>query len=265
MKAAILSTVRPTLAGVAVSILGLGGAGSAAAAEVEGHLGFADRTALSMPVGGVIETLSVRPGERVEAGTVLVALDETPFRHRQQMVSAMIPGLKRSAAEAELDAERVQALYDRTSASDSEREVALIERDRARGERDRAHAEYGLRRWERDRATLEAPFDARILAVRAAAGEVVSPRLDPPVLVEIARADRLVATAVVDADQLGSVEMGDELTVTRGDDSRSGPVEAIAAEQGDGGVVRYRVSLGVDNAGMEWRAGQRIAIDFPDN
>ncbi|MFO7581045.1 efflux RND transporter periplasmic adaptor subunit [Guyparkeria sp.] len=264
MKGAILSPVRPVFAGVAVAVLGLG-VGLAQAAEVEGRLGFSERTALSTPVAGVIETLSVRPGERVEAGTLLVELDETPFRYRQQMVSAEIPGLKRAAAEADLDAERVQALYDRTSASDSEREVALIERDRARGERDRAQAEFGLRDWEREQASLEAPFDARILAVHAAPGEVVSPRLSPPVLIEIARADRLLATAVVDADQLGDIELGDELTVVRDGERASGVVEAIRAEHDERGDVSYRVSVGLATDGLGWRAGQRIAIDFPDH
>ncbi|MFP4640204.1 MAG: efflux RND transporter periplasmic adaptor subunit [Guyparkeria sp.] len=265
MKAAILSPLRPALAGMTVALLGLGGVGFVQAAEVEGRLAFADRTALSTPVEGVIETLSVRPGERVEAGTVLMALDETPFRLRQQMISAEIPGLKRAAAEAELDAERVQALYDRTSASDSEREVALIERDRARGERDRGQAEYGLRGWEREQATLEAPFDARVLAVHASPGEVISPRLTPPVLIEIARADRLVASAVVDADRLGDIELGDEMTVMRGGERRSGSVEAIAAEHDQQDDVRYRVSVGLDTDGLDWRAGQRIEIDFPGN
>jgi len=232
------------------------------AAEIEGRLAFADRVVLSTPVGGVIEEVPVRAGEVVEAGALLVALDDTPFRHRLWRASAELPGLKRAADEAERDAERVQALYDRTSASDSELEVARIERDRAAGERDAARAEAGLRGWEKERAALEAPFAARILAVNAAPGEVVSPRLAPPPLVEIARADRLLATVSVDADALGELSLGDELSVSRDGERRSGTVEAISVVDADGGL-RYRVAVEIDSSGLDWRAGQSVSVDLP--
>ena len=265
MKEGLHASARPVsarrLAGTLLA--GLVAAGPAAAAEVEGRLAFADRTALSSPVGGVIEEVSVRAGEVVEAGARLVALDDTPFRHRLWQVTAELPGLKRAADEAELDAERVQALYDRTSASDSELEVARIARDRAIGERDAARARAGLRGWEKERATLQAPFDARVLAVNAAPGEVVSPRLAPPVLVEIARSDRLLATVTVDAEGLGGVSLGDELTVSRAGERRIGTVDAVTAV-GEGKQLRYRIAVGIDSSDLDWRAGQEITVDLPE-
>ena len=264
MKEGLHASARPVSARLMAAALLAGlAAGPAAAAEVEGRLAFADRIALSTPVGGVIEEVPVRAGEVVEAGTLLVALDDTPFRHRLWQVSAELPGLKRAADEAELDAERVQALYDRTSASDSELEVARIARDRAIGERDAARAQAGLRGWEKEQATLQAPFDARVLAVNAAPGEVVSPRLAPPVLVEIARSDRLLATVTVDAERLGDVSLGDELTVSRNGERRIGTVDAITAVD-EGEQLRYRIAVVVDSADLGWRAGQGIAVDLPD-
>jgi len=235
------------------------------AADIEGELAFADRMALSTPVGGVVAELPVRAGEQVESGALLLALDRTPFDQRHRMAAADIEALALAADEAALDAERVQALYDRTVGSDSERALAIIERERAAGERDRARAEAALRAWQRDQSRLEAPFAARVLAVNTAVGEVVAPQLSPPTLVEIARADQLLATATVTADQLGALALGDEVEVTRGADSRTGNVDAIRVENATGGELRYRAAVRLDRGDLDWRAGQSVTLRLPDD
>ncbi|WP_322521912.1 HlyD family efflux transporter periplasmic adaptor subunit [Guyparkeria halophila] len=247
-----------------VALLGAGLAAPAWAVEIEGQLGFADRVALSTPVAGVVESVPVRAGERVEAGALLLALDSTPFDQRHRMAAAQIEGLSLAADEAALDAERVQALYDRTVGSDSERALAVIAREQAQGERDRVRAQAALRAWERDQARLEAPFAARILSVDAAVGEVVSPQLTPPTLIEIARADQLLATSRISADQLGSLALGDEVTVARGDDRRTGMVDAIRAFSDGNGPVQYELAVRVER-GDGWRAGQSVVLELPDD
>lgn len=235
------------------------------AGDVEGKLAFADRVSLSTPVAGVVAELPVRAGERVEQGALLLALDRTPFDQRHRMAAAELKALALAADEASLDAERVQALYERTVGSDSERALAIIERERAAGERDRARAEAALRAWQRDQSRLEAPFDARVLAVNTAVGEVVSPQLTPPSLIEIARADQLLATAPLTADQLGAIVLGDSIEVTRGSESRTGRVDAIRAETVADGEVRYRLAVRVDRGELDWRAGQSVTLGLPSD
>lgn len=245
-----------------VALLGAVFATPAAAVEVEGQLRFADRVALSTPVAGVVESVPVRAGQRVEAGAPLLALDSTPFEQRHRMAAARIEGLRLAADEAALDAERVQALYDRTVGSDSERALAVIAREQAKGERDRVRAQAALRAWERDQASLEAPFAAQVLSVNAAVGEVVSPQLTPPTLVEIARADELLAVARVDADQLGAIELGDQVEVDRNGERQAGTVDAIRARADGDGPVRYELAVRVPR-GDGWRAGQSVTLDLP--
>ena len=247
----------------AVGLAGaVGAAGAVWAAEVEGQLDFADRVALSTPVAGVVESVPVRAGERVEQGALLLALDATPFEQRHRMVAAQLEGLSLAADEAALDAERVQALYDRTVGSDSERALAVVARERAQGERDRVRAQAALRAWERDQARLKAPFAAQVLSVNTAVGEVVSPQLTPPTLVEIARADELLAVARVDADQLGALALGDEIAVDRNGQRQSGTVDAIRVRADVDGPVRYELAVRVSR-GEGWRAGQSVTLDLP--
>ncbi|MCL7745385.1 HlyD family efflux transporter periplasmic adaptor subunit [Guyparkeria hydrothermalis] len=251
--------VRRTLA----FLLLLGTSPAGLAGEVEGELTFADRVSLSTPVSGVVAELPVRAGERVEPGALLLALDPTPFDQRHRMAVAEIKALALVADEAALDAERVQALYDRTVGSDSERALAIIERERAAGERDRARAQAALRAWQRDQSQLESPFAARVLAVNTAVGEVVSPQLTPPTLIEIARSDQLIAVAPLTADQLGVIALGDEIEVRRGGESRTGKVDAIRAETEAGGETRYRVEVRIERGELDWRAGQSVTLDLP--
>ena len=252
------SGVRSVLA----ALLAVGLSPAALALDVEGRLAFADRVSLSTPVSGVVAELPVRAGERVDKGALLLALDRTPFEQRHRMAAAEIQALALAADEAALDAERVQALYDRTVGSESERALAIIERERAAGERDRARAEAALRAWQRNQSRLAAPFDARVLAVNTAVGEVVSPRLTPPTLVEIARADQLLATVPVSADQVGELALGDEIEVTRGGESRTGRVEAIRAESGSDGELGYVVAVRLERGALDWRAGQSVILDL---
>ena len=253
------SGVRSVLA----ALLAVGLSPAALAVEVEGKLAFADRVSLSTPVSGVVAELPVHAGERVDKGALLLALDRTPFEQRHRMAAAEIEALALAADEAALDAERVQALYDRTVGSDSERALAIIERERAAGERDRARAEAALRAWQRDQSRLAAPFDARVLAVNTAVGEVVSPRLTPPTLVEIARADQLLATVSVSADQVGELALGDEIEVTRGGESRTGRVEAIRAATDSAGELGYVLAVRLERGDLDWRAGQSVTLDLP--
>jgi len=253
----------PRLA-VPVALLLVGLAGPVWAAEIEGQLDFADRVALSTPVAGVVESVPVRAGERVEEGALLLALDATPFEQRHRMAAAQVEGLSLAADEAALDAERVQALYDRTVGSDSERALAVIAREKAEGERDRVRAQAALRAWERNQAHLEAPFAAQILSVDAAVGEVVSPQLTPPTLIEIARSDQLLATARLSADRLDSLALGDEITVARGDERRTGTIDAIRASSDGNGPVQYELAVRVER-GHGWRAGQSVVLELPDD
>lgn len=269
MKRMELKGTRPALTMPLTMVLATALAWSVAsvglAADVEGELVFADRVSLSTPVGGVVAELPVRAGEHVQSGALLLALDRTPFDQRYRMIAAQTEGLKLAAEEAARDADRVQALYDRTVGSDSERALAVIEREKAAGARNRASAEAALRSWQREKSRLEAPFDAQILAVNTAVGEVVSPQLTPPTLIEIARADQLLAVAVVDVDQLGAIALGDEIEVSRGDKRTVGTVDAIRTQTDAAGKLHYQLAVRIDRGDHLWRAGQSVTLALPDD
>lgn len=97
---------------------------------------------------GTVRQVSLRPGQIVEAGTVLVALDVS-------VEQAELKALEAQAALAETVLGRVQRLY-------NERAEAQTALDRARAERDVALAQIARTKAIIARKTIRAPFRARV-------------------------------------------------------------------------------------------------------
>lgn len=97
---------------------------------------------------GTVRQVNMAPGEIVEAGTVLVALDVS-------VEQAELAARRAEAALAESRLRRTERLID-------ERAAAVEELDRASAERDIARAEVARIEAIIDRKTIRAPFRARI-------------------------------------------------------------------------------------------------------
>lgn len=228
---------RAVAKAIATLILGLSlfkAVGSAFAADepqtLDGHLTWAEVTRLSTPVSGVVTAIPVQPGQQVDKGVVLLRLDRKPFSDKLAAAVAVRSGLVRAAAEAKRDAERTQELYDRTVASESERQEALIKQEQAEARLKEARARADLRQWELGRTTLTAPFPARILSVDTAVGETVSSALDAPVLLRIARSDQMLAEANVSPSVAAHLSLGQKLNVLVGQSSVQGQLVGIVSE-----------------------------------
>jgi membrane fusion protein (multidrug efflux system) len=99
-------------------------------------------------MAGTVRSVRLRPGEVVEAGTVLVALDVS-------VEAAELRALEARAELAEATLSRMQRLAER-------RAVSAIELDNASAERDVARAEIERTRAVIARKMIRAPFRARV-------------------------------------------------------------------------------------------------------
>ena len=103
---------------------------------------------LSNEVAGTVDRVALKPGEIVETGQVLVALDVS-------VEQAELKAQQARARLAETRLERVQRLHAERAASQEEVDRALAERDVAVAEVERLKAII-------DRKTVRAPFRARV-------------------------------------------------------------------------------------------------------
>ncbi|MEM6533058.1 MAG: efflux RND transporter periplasmic adaptor subunit [Myxococcota bacterium] len=104
-------------------------AGSAKERMFSGVLQAAEESRLSFQVGGRVEKVNIKMGDRVKVGDVIAQLDQTDFRLSLQEARA-------SLARAQAEAKRAEADYQRTSTLYANNGVSVQELDSARASRD---------------------------------------------------------------------------------------------------------------------------------
>ena len=259
-----LPRILPLLVLVGALIAAVGPAFAADEPQMlNGHLAWAEVTRLSTPVSGVVAQIPVQPGQQVKQGAVLLRLDRRPFSDRLAAAVATRSGWVRAAAEAKRDAERVQALYDRTVASESERQEALIKQEQAEARLNEARARVDLRQWQLGRTALTAPYPARVLSVDTAVGETVSSELNAPVLLRIARADRMLVEANAAPAVAAQLSLGQKMNVLVGPTRVQGQLVGIVSDpqKNHDGAVNYRLEVQIEPE-KHWVAGLPATIEL---
>jgi len=243
---------------VSVTLLASFAAMPVVAAEFPATLVWADRTALSLPISGLVKDVKVRAGQDVSAGGLLLELDARPFDARLHKAQAGVQGLERKRAEAKNEAKRAQELYARTVLSNVELEKAHIDQQQVEGQYQEARAQQQLIEVERSYTLLKAPFAARVLAVNVAPGEAISAAMQAPMLIEVARSDVIDVAAKLKPEEVVGLKLGGKADVEVNGRKVSGEIVAIESPK-EGG---YRVIMRVP-AAEGWLAGLPAKIITP--
>lgn len=215
--------------------------GAAGAADLNGVLGWSERVDLSLSVSGVIDQVTAHPGQKVQAGDLLLTLNPTLFKARVAEARAEAERMTEEEAEAKRDVDRAKELYARTVSSTTELDAAQLRHARARTGLEAAQARLEMARRLLAESELRAPFPAVILDSRARPGMAVAAQCQPPVLLSLARADRLSASAPIPAELAAQVSPGMTMQVLA--DGRSHGGEVTALRYLDEGGYRLEVSL----------------------
>jgi len=240
---------------------------SASAAEVQGHLAWAQRVELSTPVSGKIDRVLVDVGDRVPAGEALLKLDERPFQARVARARAELASAEQVLAEARRELERAQELFDRQVMSTHELQLEEVALSRAEAAFERARSELQLAELDLEYATVRAPFDALVLARQAEPGQTVVTRLQTTPLLVLAHGDRVLARVAVSDAQLQRLQVGQEVTVRLDGGSLRGTIARLGLERQDQaqeGAALYGVDVALPaGEGRILRAGQAVTVVLP--
>ena len=152
---------------VAMALAGWIGAGA-------NPLWAAESVELSTRVPGVVETVWVKPGQRVKKGTLLLRLDRTVLQARLAEATAEQARAQADAGEARRDWVRAQELFKRTVSSTSELDTATLQDARAQATLAVAQARRVIAQKNLQDAELKAPFDGVVSAVPGGPGTVVA-------------------------------------------------------------------------------------------
>jgi HlyD family secretion protein len=189
------------------------------------------RAALSPELGGRIEVLPVKKGDRVRKGQLLVRLAGSDYEAQVRVAQRTIEGSHagereacQRADQAERDLARMTALARDSLVSQDLKEQAQTQRDataaacqaaRARVEQSRASLEFA--RATRGKTELRAPFDGVVADLRGEVGEWITPSppgVPIPALVELLDPDAIYVSAPLDEVDVGRVRTGQVVRVT---------------------------------------------------
>lgn len=146
-----------------------------------------DKVELTTRVSGVVESVLVKPGQRVKKGAILLRLDRTILQARLEEATADHARAQADEADAKREQGRAQELYDRTVSSTSELEAAELRYARAQAALSAAQARRVIAQKNLADAELKAPFDGVVSAIPGGAGTVVVADCQPKPLIVLSR------------------------------------------------------------------------------
>lgn len=177
---------------------------------LHGYVEAVDAAGIAPRVMATILTIGAREGDDVQAGAVLVELDDTEARARVDQAAAAVQAADSSAEAATLAWERAQRLREHDASTQQDWEaarsahaVAIAAQARARAARTEAETNLG---WYR----LVAPFAGRVSARLGEPGQLALP--GQPVL-SLQRDDRVRFAVAVPAVLSDGVKVGDPATI----------------------------------------------------
>jgi RND family efflux transporter MFP subunit len=230
----------------------------AGAADLPAQLDWSQRVEIAAPVSGVVDSVAVRPGQRVAKGAPLLSLNQTLFKANLMEARADIERLTQEQADAERELGRANELYSRTVSSTTELDAAKLRHARARALLSAAEARAEKARRQLDESEPRAPFDAIVLDRYAEPGMAVAAQCQPTLLVSLARVDEILARASLSVGQAAAVKPADKAVVTVNGKVIEGQIAALRSKP-DG---RYQLDVAIPRsedllAGMQ--AGIRLS------
>jgi RND family efflux transporter MFP subunit len=202
---------------------------------------------LSTKLMGTVEAVSVREGDQVRAGDVLVRLDARDLDAKKLQAEAAQAQVEAVLREATLHAERMRRLFAEEAAPRAQLDAAETGLARAQAGVNAARAALAELHAVRDYATVRAPFDGIVTARMIEPGSFAAPGM-PLIVIQDARRLRLAVTAAPNA--VRGLARG-----TRVEASIEGEVADAVVE----GVIPAGGSLYTVNAIVDNSAGRHLA------
>lgn len=215
---------------------------------------------LSVSTGGLVTTLEVDAGDRVEQGQELLGLDAELARYQYHSARAALTQAQHAFDDARRRHEEAKVLAPQRSIAESVVKdlAAEVLEDEAALEEVRANA--GYRKGVLDRHRLLAPFSGVISSRSVELGEWVSP--GQPVL-RLVSTENLRLDFQVPEDYLGQVEVGAKVEFTLGADrgsSYGGTVLTIVPIT-DATVRTFLLRVKADEQLAEMLPGMSVQVD----
>lgn len=240
-------------------------ASSADAGDFEAVLDWAGIYVVNFPLDGGVANVYVREGDRVSKGTKLLELNPAPLDIRISQFQAELAANRPVLADAKREFEHAQSLYEQTVLSDVELQRARHSYEKATAELAASSARLSYAQWQRDMASVAAPWDAWVVERKVEPGQMlVAEQRSRPLLV-LAKTGVMTARAELPLSSVQALATGQSARVLIGNRQYAAIVTSLgmrAETRAKAGYYEVEVEFEVrpDDA---FRAGQAATIQLP--
>lgn len=177
---------------------------------VPGTISALRESLVSARITASIQEITVRSGDRIQRGQTLVRLDARDLTARERQAGQVVAAAKARLNEAQKEYERMRQLVGAGAVSRRDFDAAEAAQQTARAEVARAEQAVAEAGTGRDWATMEAPFDGRVVDRYAEPGDTAMPG---QALLKIYDPSRLRLEAYVRESLAGMIRPGQPLQV----------------------------------------------------
>lgn len=221
------------------------------AATYDATIDFSSRIKLSLPVSGVIKTITAVPGQQVARGDVLMTLDQAPFQTAVTLAEANVTIRQSLLNQSLRDLNHLQMLYDETVLSTTQLENAKHEVKRNTAYLKRANAELSTAQYKHRYSNLTSPFDALVLLVHVNEGQFIINSLQNTVLISLVKRNQYHAEFFIPIDKTEKLKIGGAATVNFQGDDFSGKIVSIHYAQRKNDTTKIK--------------GHKVRVNFESN
>lgn len=240
-------------------------ASDADAADYPAVLDWAGIYIVNFPLDGGVTNVYVRPGDRVSKGAKLVELNLKPLEIRISQFQAEVAASRPVLADAKREFEHAQSLYEQTVLSDVELQRARHSYEKASAELTASRARLSYAQWQRDMASVVAPWDAWIVERKVEPGQMLVAEQRSTALLVLAKTDVMTARAELPLASVQTLSTGQPARVQIEDREYAAMVTSLGMRPQTGVKdgyypVEVEFELRPDDV---LRAGQAATIRLP--
>ncbi len=215
------------------------------ALTLNGFTGFGSVVELNARVNGIVQSVAVKSGQRVQKGDVLIKLDVTPYQARLDRALAVEKSLLPLVQTAQLELERAEELYDRDSLSQVSLKNAENILAEAEGNYQAAVADKILAEFQLKHAVIVSPFNGRVLQLHTNVAQYVDPAVSLNSMITLVSSRNMKAVALINSEQWSDSLLNKKAMVQFGKRNFSGKVSYLGYKRikQNGGLPAYEIHV----------------------
>lgn len=236
------------------------------AANVKGRLEWVNKIEMRVVESGVVEKVTVNPGDRIKKGQLLLRMDQRETAAKLLQANAQIAKAEIGLADAQRELDRTQELFDRGLIAEEEMKDAELTFSAAEAEQQAAKANQAAAQVSHERTELRSPINGIVVSRNTYTGDVIYKTLQQEPLIAVAQNQQMLARVLLTASVIQKYKKGQAAKVSVRGKNYSGKIHSLGVEpvriDMDGAVYELDVIFNNTSASL-LRPAESVLVSLP--